>query len=219
MSAGYRHIYSLVPAQGNCTSSLINSMSSKRQIQLCGKSTDGPSCDSVKIPTPKSLYFQYQYVLGRVRGYQYGSPDAFYASTNTHRTIDGPYVDGVSITYGEHERKHIYTLASAWRRYGTDTQGTCPETGYGYPPPTFVGTNYICSAGNTDYNEFRRVVYTRNPLWSRNYYYRGDQDDYFYFSVKLPKPTNEDIELRLCTDQPLLDENILLDVFDLYIKE
>lgn len=183
--------------------------------RLCGKNSDGPSCDSVKIPNRKDR--SYQYVRGKLRGYQYGSPDAFYASTNTHRTIDGPYVDGVSMTYGQHERKHIYTLASGWRRYGKDTRGTCPETGYGFQQPEFVGLNYICSSGNSHQN-WSPKLYSDIPLWSRNYNYYS-YDDYFYFSVKLPKPTNEDIELRICTDQEKTNENVFLEVIDLYIKE
>ena len=44
-------------------------------IRLCGRTTDGSSCDSVTFTTYE---VQYQQVCGRVRGYQFGSPDAFF---------------------------------------------------------------------------------------------------------------------------------------------
>ena len=43
-------------------------------IRVCGKSTDGYTCDSV---TYSSYGVQYQQVCGRVKGYQYGSPGGF----------------------------------------------------------------------------------------------------------------------------------------------
>ena len=76
-------------------------------IRLCGRSTGG--CDSVTFTT---YGVQYRQVCGRVRGYQFGSPDAFnYQSPSTN--IDSPYVDGVSITHGASPRKHIWTYAAA----------------------------------------------------------------------------------------------------------
>ena len=42
-------------------------------MRLCGRTTDN-SCDSVTFTT---YGVQYQQVCGRVRGYQFGSPDAF----------------------------------------------------------------------------------------------------------------------------------------------
>ena len=76
-------------------------------IRLCGRSTGG--CDSVTFTT---YGVQYRQVCGRVRGYQFRSPDAFeYCSSPC--TIDGPYVDGVSITHGASPRKHIWTYAAS----------------------------------------------------------------------------------------------------------
>ena len=76
-------------------------------IRLCGRRTDS-QCDSVKFTT---YGVQYQQVCGRVRGYQFASPDAF--NCNDYRScptnIDVPYVDGVSITHGENLREHIWT--------------------------------------------------------------------------------------------------------------
>ena len=44
-------------------------------IRLCGRRRTDRGCDSVSFPT---YGVQYRQVCGRVRGYQFGSPDAFY---------------------------------------------------------------------------------------------------------------------------------------------
>ena len=83
---------------------------------------------------------------GRVRGYQYASPDAF---NGMYEDIDDPYVDGVSITHGQNPRQHIYTFASASRSSASPStgKGTCPNSGYGNAAPDFVASNYICDSG------------------------------------------------------------------------
>ena len=70
--------------------------------RLCGKSTDGSRCDSVKFSTSGLQ------VCRRIVGYQLGSPDAFRCSDCN---INKAYVDGISIIYGS-PRKHIWTLAA-----------------------------------------------------------------------------------------------------------
>ena len=63
-------------------------------IRLCGRSTDGLGCDSVTFTT---YGVQYRQVCGRVRGYQFGSPDAFRAfACPAPCTINSPYVDGLA---------------------------------------------------------------------------------------------------------------------------
>ena len=66
-------------------------------LTLCGR--NGPAgCQSTVFST---LGLNYSQVCGQLRGYQYGTPNAFYPYlANTSLTIDGVYVDGVSITYG-----------------------------------------------------------------------------------------------------------------------
>ena len=117
-------------------------------VRLCGKSTGGRSCDSVTFSTNG---VQYRQVCGRVRGYQFASPDAFalYSCSVLCNNIDSPYVDGVSITHGASPRKHIWTYA-AGHDGNLAYSSTCPCTGYGASPPAFVGSDYYCeSAVNT----------------------------------------------------------------------
>ena len=53
----------------------------------------------------------YQHICGQVRGYQYRFADGIYPNDdNSNDSIDGYYVDGVSITHGSsNRRKHIWT--------------------------------------------------------------------------------------------------------------
>ena len=75
-------------------------------LTLCGRSMDG--CQSTMFST---LGLNYSHVCGQARGYQYYTTDAF-TRVQQFNTIDSPYVDGVSITYGSNPRKHIWTYAS-----------------------------------------------------------------------------------------------------------
>ena len=185
-------------------------------IRLCGKSTDGPSCDSVIFTT---YGVQYRQVCGRVRGYQFASPDAFalYSCSVLCNNIDSPYVDGVSITHGFNPRKHIWTYAAA----PVENLAICPCAG-GTPPPAFVGSDYYCESGvNT--GSWSWVLYPNDPLWDG----QGcnglestccDPPNLPWFCKKLPELTNDNLELRICGDQPLDDEDTPVDLVQLYIQ-
>ena len=98
-------------------------------IRLCGRSSSG--CQSVTFP---SNGIEYSRVCGQVLGYQYASPDGFHAYRNNFPTVDGVYVDGVSITHGSQPRKHIWTMTS-------DLGGTnyCPCFDDNVLVPPYIG--------------------------------------------------------------------------------
>ena len=184
-------------------------------IRLCGRSTDGPSCDSVTFTT---YGVQYQQVCGRVRGYQFRSPDGFeYCPC----TIDTPYVDGVSITHGASPRKHIWTYAAGLWENNHETS-SCPCGSGGAPPPNFVGSDYYCEAAlNT--GSWSPVVYSNDTLWDG----QGcngpertccDPPNLPWFCKKLPEPTTDDLEFRLCGDQLIADEDTPIELIQLYIQ-
>ena len=186
-------------------------------LRLCGRHT-GTGCSSIIIPTKGKSYRE---VRGRVRAYQFGSPDAF--KTSRQGNIDSNYVDGISITYGKSPRKHIWTYAIAFRQYSTRNTHptyTCPRNG-GAAPPAFVGDDYFCSSGNPSkpgQPVWASVLYS-TPLWSN---IRGDcsdcGDDELFFCVKLPSSTTDNLEVRVCTDQNTHDENIFVESMDFYIR-
>ena len=88
-----------------------------------------------------SQFMQYSRVCGRVTGYQDSSPDAFRPYYNDQsRTIDDPYVDGVSLTYGFSPRKHIWTFAAGVEDVGNSPYHCpCSSTSYQGTVPSFIG--------------------------------------------------------------------------------
>jgi hypothetical protein len=84
----------------------------------------------------------YTEILGSLTLRQYRSLDAFGQPRTT--SIDGSYVDGVSVTTGTTSRSHVFTYAITEGHY------TCPDDGgTDVAPPSFVGDDYLCdSAGS-----------------------------------------------------------------------
>ena len=183
----------------------------------CGKST-GASCNGFTVPASG---VSYKTVCGRFRGYQVGSPDAF-GQYSGPANIDGTYVDGISITYGPHGgRQHIFTYAAGTTEIRKDKYG-CPCNNGGGTPPAYVGSDYYCESGNAGPNWETRL-YHEDPLWD------GQQcgglegtccnpPNLGWFCKTFPTTISGDIEVRLCADQDLQDENIALEFFELYIK-
>ena len=186
--------------------------------RLCGKSTNGNGCDSVKFTTNG---LQYNKVCGRVVGYQFQSPDAFVTYCSSHCSINEAYVDGVSITHGS-PRKHIWTLAAGVVET-TYKANHCPcSSSAGKQPPSFVGSDYYCESGL-----YRRpwtaTVYENDVLWDgegcdANEAPCCNPPDLPWFCKELPEPTSDDLEVRICTNQPLSDEDVPLEVIELYVQ-
>ena len=186
-------------------------------IRLCGRRTDS-RCDSVTFST---YGVQYRQVCGRVRGYQFRAPDAFeYCPAPC--TIDKPYVDGVSITHGASPRKHIWTYAAGLYE-NIANKFTCPCTGSGTSPPGFVGSEYYCESGLNGPPWEPPVLYYNDPLWD------GQNCDVLertccnspnlpWFCKELLEPTTDNLELRLCADEPHTNEDTPIDLVELYIQ-
>ena len=103
------------------------------------------SCYSAMFPTQG---IQYSQVCGRIIGYQVGQPQAFILSEGS--SIDGRYVDGVSLTYGS-PRQHIWTFANVLDEYQHNYDSKCPCTDvnkrYNINIPSFIGNDYFCETG------------------------------------------------------------------------
>jgi hypothetical protein len=105
------------------------------------------SCYSAIFPIQD---IQYSQVCGRIIGYQFGEPKAFFNSRV--RTIDERYmhVDGVSLTYGS-PRQHIWTFVNALQETQGFSLSKCPCTNSNEQDtiniPSFVGSDYFCETG------------------------------------------------------------------------
>ena len=192
---------------------------SLRQIntpaKLCGRRT-APGCSSVTYPVDG---IHYSKVCGQARGYQYYTTDAFRASTSD---INSYYVDGVSITYG-HPRHHLWTYVSGLSDDYNYKNGiyNCPCAKYPGPaPPAFVGLDYYCESGFA--GRWQDRIALEDSLWDGDRCGSGNtccaQAGMPWFCRTLPREVSEDIEVRICTDQSLGDEEVYIELVEVYIQ-
>ena len=189
--------------------------------RLCGKRTNGNGCDSVKF-TASGL--QYNKVCGRVVGYQFRSPDAFRRFVQSDSAIDKAYVDGVSITHGN-PRKHIWTYAAGLVETMDSTYDDfhCPcSSSAGKQPPSFVGSDYYCESGLYS-RPWTATVYSDDVLWDGegcdgNEAPCCNPPDLPWFCKELPEPTSDDLEVRICNDEGQANEDVPIEVIELYVQ-
>ena len=193
-------------------------------VRTCGRPpSTGASCPGEYFST-RSL--QYSKVCGRVIGYQYGDPGAF----NLHQrqranSPDDNYVDGVSVTHGI-SRTHIWTYAVGVSEANLfNHSGNCPCSSPAATtnvlPPSFIGDNYFCESGNPGRGSPGGVVFEDDPVWD------GEQCEGEccsngksppWFSVTLPKPTSDDIEVRICGDEGTHNEDTPVQLLEIFIQ-
>ena len=196
-------------------------------LTLCGRSAGAPGCRSTVFST---LGLSYSKVCGQLRGYQLGAPDAFRPyDTNSAITVDNVYVDGISITYGNAPRKHIWTYATGLYLYSRFPQYTCPCNTIGVQDvPSYVGSDYYCETGDNDITKTTMLhdvnaLYFNDPLWD------GQQcpgveapccthPNMPWFHKTLSETTTEDIELRVCGNEEISDEDTPLEVIELLVR-
>ena len=188
-------------------------------VRSCGRPvTDRSTCPAVFF---SSNGYQYSKVCGRAIGYQQGSPDGFAHIADAELdTLDGIYVDGVSVTYGN-PRKHIWTFAvGVHERGSSNNNNNCPCDG-GTSPPPFVGENYFCETGDDTPNVELHRFYFEDPLWDgRNCSSPAccSHNSPPWFHVTLAGPATDDIEVRICGDQRTGDEDSPLSLLEIYVQ-
>ena len=188
----------------------------------CGRGQQEAGCSSAFFSTQG---IQYSKVCGRVRGYQYSSPNAFfwYSRNPQTLTINDNYVDGAILTYNSNSgRNHIWTLAAALDEVKRPQQFSCPCTvpdNSTFLIPPFVGNDYFCETGSRDTFQYDRF-YQEDPLWdaagcgSRSTCcQRGP-----FFCKTLPSATTSRIELRVCGNEVLTNEDTPIELVELYVQ-
>lgn len=200
-------------------------LSPSTPIRVCGIETDFATCSSTIFGVNG---VKYEHVCGRIIGYQFALTDAFATLPDQDISLDGHYVDGVSLTHGTNPRTHIWTFASARDEVGQFpfTNCLCTNTtlaNLATPPPTFVGNDYFCDTGSSGSAHLDPLVfYINDPLWDGDGC--GPTSDCCslnsppWFSKRLPAPTVDDIEMRICRDQHQTDENVHIEIVELYIR-
>ena len=180
-----------------------------------------------------ALYFpqggQYSQVCGRIIGYQKGQPGAFLLENlNRSQSIDGTYVDGVSLTYGA-PRQHIWTFANALDEFPHINLYTskCPCTNVTeirpISVPTYIGNDYFCETGVPPGVSWRdSMFYADDPLWDGQGCGPLSTCCTFnnppWFCRQLPQSTDAFLEIRLCSVNPADYENTPIELIDIYVK-
>ena len=177
-------------------------------------------CYSAIFPTVSTSYSK---ICGKVSGYQHKTMDSFYPSAYAYgrgkgyipvtssRSLDGVYVDGISVTSGN-PRKHVWTYAARSSDVQSDQEYNCPCAKYPGPaPPVFVGSHYYCESGPTG-----------TLLWDgvgcgpeNNCCYDAGMP---WFFRQFPTTTTGDIEVRICHDQTFADEGVAVEELKLYVQ-
>ena len=186
-------------------------------LTLCGRMDGnyvattpfGGGCQSTVFST---LGLSYSQVCGQLRGYHFGQPNAFWASSyqNPPLPIDNAYVDGASITYGSGPRKHIWTYANS--AYLPNEYGCPCSAGNELAPPPYIGSSYYCETGDS----------ANDTLWDGQQCF-GIQNSCCthpnmpWFNKTLGETTTEDIELRVCGDEIATNEDAPLQVIELFV--
>ena len=154
----------------------------------------------------------YGHICGQAKGYQKGSPDAYQPNS---QSIDGIYVDGISITLGS-PCKHVWTYATgpSDNKDNKDNHN-CPCANHpGCTPPAFVGNDYYCESGNVG-NGNVSTYYLSDPLWDGSGCTSGNgccaQIGMPWFYRKLPVCVAEDFEVRICKDETYSSEDIAVE--------
>ena len=135
-------------------------------------------------------------------------------------SIDGVYVDGISITLRS-PRKHVWTYTAGLSDDYNYAKYNCPcATTAGPNPPAFVGTNYYCESGNVGVYESSNY-YLSDPLWDGNGCTSGNgccaQIGMPWFYRRLPFLLAEDFEIRICKDENHAAEDIAIEKIELYV--
>ena len=183
---------------------------------------DGPGWSSATFDLHG---IRYTHVCGKIISYQQKTPDAFWLYYNNRGlTIDGNYVDGISLTHGRNPRKHIWTFVAALHEVNTHHSSLCPCTNIhnpaSIPIPPYVGSDYFCDTASETTFQYR--FYPNDPLWDGQGCGRLNTCCSFnnppWFMKELPSPTRDDIEMRLCADERRSNEDITFEIIELYVQ-
>ena len=189
--------------------------------RLCGR-PGPPGCVSVKFPTNNVPYNK---VRGRVIAYAKYTPDAQCPYIGKHtdgliHTLEEVYIDGVSITHGS-PRQHIWSFIASNRESHTDCHGCPCSAGFTGDRVPFIGDNFFCDSG-TQYWPEPGFALDADPLWDGQGCGLNNGCCTFnnppWFCTELDQHTLDDIELRLCADQNTNNEDVPIEIIELYVQ-
>ena len=175
---------------------------------LCKRDPTGAICSSITYSTNGNSYSQ---VCGTIHGSYFGDPDGFDSHSSIRSRfadtlINRNYVDGISLTHGSMNKHHIWTLSAIVNfKHNSERCSVCASN-----KPSYVGMDYSCDVvERCKSNCSPRQIWGSGQCIGSNTFYKN-----------LMQPTSDDIEMRVCTDQPAEnpeDEDIFLSYVELYV--
>ena len=168
-------------------------------IRTC-VSNIAPGCTSVTFSSNRVTYTK---VCGRARGYQYGRTDSFSAYHVNAQSLEGYYVQGLSVTHGT-PRNHVWTFAAGVSKDRYPYTNQCPCAQYhGTVAPPYVGESYFCESGweGPSSSESYEQWHLDDPLWDS----QGCSSESTccsrggpWFTTTQNQEVSSDIEVRWC---------------------
>ena len=221
VGGGWRRIANIdISAGDDCPGEWRKATNSS--VSFCRVASDSiwDTCSSANFSTNGTSY---QRVCGRARGYQKGDTLAFWGSHHFHRRtnhIDGPYVEGLSITYSNNPRQHIWTFACG-RGERLNNFWNCPCSNKSVRvqnPISAVGSNYYCESASWYYSDID-TFYFNDTLWDGEGCVDDCCDDTTqpWFYRQLNQITQDNIEARICSTG-YFARSALVDQLELYIQ-
>ena len=139
------------------------------------------------------------------------SVDAFshYTLSNTSAddgSLDGIYLDGVSITHG-FPRSHIWSFGAG---HGGTSRCPCdnPNTNVAVLPPSFIGDNYFCDG------EYNGALWDGQNCTTSCCLFHSPP----WFKASLPAPTSDAIEVRISADQQSPNESVFIGALKIFVQ-
>ena len=83
-----------------------------------------------------------------------------------------------------------------------------------------MGNDYFCDTASEE--RWQHIFYGDDPLWDGtgcgplNTCCSFNTPPWFY--KQLPQPTTDDIEMRVCGDLPDIDEDIAIEIVEVYVQ-
>ena len=197
---GWQRVAYFARSSMSCPSSFLDYLGK-------GCSNTGSNCNKVEFQTDQ----EYTKVCGKVQGYGISTNDAFYRPTAVD--INSAYLDGISITYGN-PLKHLWSYATS--AFTSNAPYTCPCINAGGQVPPFVNKDhYYCEGGAGGG--------LNNVLWDGKQCHQREQGSCCNkpnqpWFLRTISNTRDPIQLRVCTDQPLNDEIVLVSQYEIYIQ-
>ena len=191
-------------------------------IDVCRSPNNNVNC----YPTIFSVNgVSYHKICGKARGYQRHTTDAFGGPRNQFDCDINNYVDELSITIGN-PRKHVWTYAAGFSEITTrpSNRNYCPcaTAPGGILPPSFVGDHYYCESGYIGVLTTSEIFYTSDPLWDGSGCFRTTTEccanvNLPWFSRQFCMAQQDDIEVRICTDEHFSNEAVAVDQLQLFV--